>query len=200
MPLIAREHPALATFSVTYLAAFTVIGALMGQRAVVYLVTMLVLFFVVARVYRRFELRPAVLWALSVWGLLHMSGGLAAVGDGVLYGVQLVPGVLRFDQLVHAFGFGAATVAVWDVLSTFVGPENRRRVAIAVLAALGGLGIDSLNEVFEFAASRVFEATNVGGYVNTGWDLVFNLLGTSAAAIWLATRTPAITNDARGPR
>jgi hypothetical protein len=33
----------------------------------------------------------------------------------------------------------------------------------------------------EFFASQLF-ASNVGGYLNTGWDLVANLVGCSAAA------------------
>jgi hypothetical protein len=35
--------------------------------------------------------------------------------------------------------------------------------------------------VVEFAATRLLPETNVGGYDNTGWDLVANLVGTLAA-------------------
>jgi hypothetical protein len=47
------------------------------------------------------------------------------------------------------------------------------------------MGFGALNEVIEFIAVLTIPHTNVGGYINTGWDLVFNLLGalTAAAAI-----------------
>jgi hypothetical protein len=44
-----------------------------------------------------------------------------------------------------------------------------------------------MNEVVEFFASRTF-AANVGGYVNTGWDLVANLVGCAVAASALYVR------------
>jgi hypothetical protein len=52
------------------------------------------------------------------------------------------------------------------------------------------LGFGALNEVVEFAATLLVPETNVGGYVNTGWDMVSNLVGatTAAAAIWMAER------------
>jgi hypothetical protein len=40
-----------------------------------------------------------------------------------------------------------------------------------------------LNEVIEFIAVLTFPNTNVGGYENTGWDLVANLVGTIIAAL-----------------
>ena len=51
-----------------------------------------------------------------------------------------------------------------------------------VIAAAAGMGLGALNEVVEFVATRIAE-TNVGGYVNTGWDLVYNALGASLAAV-----------------
>ena len=72
--------------------------------------------------------------------------------------------MLRFDRLVHAFGFGAASVACWQALVPRLTARPDARVA--VLAALAGMGIGAINEVVEFAASRL-SSTNVGGYSNT---------------------------------
>ena len=43
------------------------------------------------------------------------------------------------------------------------------------------------------AATLLVPETNVGGYENTGWDLVANMVGafTAAAGIWLWSRRPA---------
>jgi len=94
--------------------------------------------------------------------------------------------VLRFDRLVHAFGFGAASVACWQALVPRLTARPDARVA--VLAALAGMGIGAINEVVEFAASRL-SSTNVGGYSNTGFDLAFNTIGCAAAAMWMLRRS-----------
>lgn len=52
----------------------------------------------------------------------------------------------------------------------------------------GGMGFGALNEVVEFIATITLPSTNVGGYVNTGWDLVFNLFGCVAAAAMIRFR------------
>ncbi|MFY7874520.1 MAG: hypothetical protein ACOVQM_03685, partial [Pirellula sp.] len=49
----------------------------------------------------------------------------------------------------------------------------------------GGMGFGALNEVIEFIAVLTIPNTNVGGYENTGWDLVFNLIGCLTASIMI---------------
>ena len=39
--------------------------------------------------------------------------------------------------------------------------------------------------MIEFTATLLLPNTNVGGYVNTGWDLVSNLVGAVCAACWI---------------
>ena len=131
---------------------------------------------------------PVILWGLSLWGLLHMAGGNIRVGPGVLYNVQLVPRVLRYDQLVHAFGFAAATLACFHILKDMLKPAIPRRASLMILVALMGCGLGALNEILEFLAVKMMPETNVGGYDNTLWDLIFNLIGASIAATWAVTR------------
>jgi len=85
---------------------------------------------------RKTEFGYPILFGLNLWALLHLFGGIIHIGDGVLYGVQLIPiisngdfTILRYDQALHFF---------------------------AVLA---------------------LPKTGVGGYYNTGLDLVSNMLG-----------------------
>ena len=54
-----------------------------------------------------------------------------------------------------------------------------------VLCGAAALGFGALNEVVEFTATMTMPNTNVGGYVNTGFDLVANLVGVSVACIIL---------------
>jgi hypothetical protein len=193
-----REYRGLVGFSLAYLAAFVVYGAARGNAAtVVYAVAVAGAFAFVAVVHVRVGFSAGVLWALSTWGLLHMAGGLVTLDGRVLYSVQLLPVVLRYDQAVHAFGFGAATVAAWQALRGWLVPGRPMSTGLALLVALTGMGIGALNEVLEFFATRLSEATNVGGYANTGWDLVFNMLGAAGATLLLlrAQRGAPVPHD-----
>jgi hypothetical protein len=181
---ISRQHPALAAFSLTYLVCLAAYGFIDGKdNTPVYLAFMACAFVGVSFAHARIGFSGLTLWGLALWGLAHMLGGLVMAGDEVLYGMQLVPGLLRFDQAVHAFGFGFGTLAAWEALRPHLDPERERTPGPAVIVALAGMGAGALNEVVEFLATRVLSETNVGGFENTGWDLVFNTVGASAAAV-----------------
>ncbi len=141
---------------------------------------------------RKVHFSQGVLWALSLWGLLHMLGGLVELPqswslDGehhVLYSFWIIPGYLKYDNPVHAYGFAVATWVCWEALKS--GYKNiKPTFGILTLCALAGMGLGSLNEIIEFAATLMIPGTNVGGYVNTGWDLVANLIGSAISAYFL---------------
>ncbi len=209
MAAVARANPFLAAFTVTYLVGFFAVGVgIHSDLAPSYLVVVSLLVVVVSRIDQRFELGARVLWALSVWGFVHMAGGIVPLDGGrILYNAWLVPHLVRYDQAVHAFGFGYATVACAKVLRHLlpvaeVSPAmTRPSRSLTVMAALGGMGMGALNEVVEFLATLVLAHTNVGGFENTGWDLVYNLLGATVACMWLTwsrTWPPGAPPDA-GP-
>lgn len=83
---------------------------------------------------------------------------------------------------VHTYGFGVTTWVYWQGLASMVA-DKKPTVGKLTLAVTAGLGFGALNEVLEFAATLLFKNTNVGGYMNTGWDLVANLIGALAAAL-----------------
>ncbi len=160
-----------------------------------YLATMALIITGLMLVHRRVGLSAGLLWSLAIWGLLHMIGGLVPIPEdwhrgletGVVYNLWIVPGYLKYDQLVHAYGFGITTLLCWQALSARVlddrGQPLRPTPGLMVLCAAGGMGFGALNEVIEFFASITLPKTNVGGYLNTGWDLVANLIGASLAAV-----------------
>jgi hypothetical protein len=182
-----REHATLVAVATAYLIAFVVYGLATGARlTVAYAVIVVSSGVVVTMVHSRVRLSDGVLWCLCAWGLLHMAGGLIEFSDAVLYNVSWGIPVVRYDRLVHAFGFRTTTVICWQVLRNSVG-VRRVTNAVAVIAWLGGLGAGAFNEMVEFAMSRVAD-TNVGGFVNTGWDLIANTVGCTLAAAWLRLR------------
>lgn len=193
----ARLLPvAIATFAYLGVAAIAAVGR-DNWEFTMYIAVVLLAGGVITMVHRRVHLPAGVLWALSAWGLAHMLGGLLPVpaswpihGDQrVLYSLWLVPERLKYDQVVHAYGFAVATILCWHGLrAAIAGPTGRARPTpgLLLLAACAGMGLGAVNEVVEFAAVLLIPDTNVGGYENTGWDLVSNMVGTFVAALGIA--------------
>lgn len=183
-------------FTLGYLAVSIVAAIATGNREFIfYIVVMGVLIGAVAAVHRRVGLGSVALWGLSLWGLAHMAGGMLPVPAGwpvngehrVLYSLWLVPNLLKYDQIVHAFGFGITTLVCWEGLRSMLTAAGQSEPAPGagslILCAAAAMGFGALNEVVEFAATLLVPETNVGGYINTGWDLVSNLVGCVLAAL-----------------
>lgn len=182
----------LAVFVVVYMVVFSGMALRAGNvEFAVYAGAMVLFIGLVALLHLRFGLRCSTLWLLAVWGLVHMAGGTVEIpaawadsGGSVLYSLRLHPLMPRYDQMVHAFGFFAASLACFDVLTHMVGYRaGQPRVGLAVVSALMGYGLGAMNEVLEFAITLTVPEHNVGGYVNTGWDLVSNLVGVCTAGV-----------------
>lgn len=176
---------AVALFTASYVLAFTVWFIASGNHEfVVYVVTMLLLIALIGRSLRSAEYPIAMLWALSAWGLLHMAGGGVPVGGSVLYSVQILPitpvngemRLLKYDQVVHAYGFGVTAWVLWHLMQRHF-PMLKGTKTSLVYPALAAMGLGAVNEIVEFIAVLSVPDTNVGGYLNTALDLVFNGLG-----------------------
>lgn len=128
----------------------------------------------------RVRFSRTVLVGLGLWGLGHLAGGLIQLDrDRILYNA-VIARWLHFDNLVHAVGFGTAGVACWEATRSWLPAEPGHRLGTVVVVALLGTGVGAFNEVVEFAASHLLAETSIGGYENTGRDLVANLLGSLA--------------------
>jgi uncharacterized membrane protein YjdF len=185
----------VAAFTLAYLGLASLFALSRGNlEFLLYIAVVLGLMPAVWLVHRRVGLCTASLWALSLWGLLHMAGGLVRVPAGwptqgehaVLYSLWILPGRLKYDHLVHAYGFGVTTWVCWQGLRSLVASREGAGAAgfgTLVLAAAAGMGFGALNELIEFAATLLVPETNVGGYLNTGWDLVANLVGATLAVL-----------------
>lgn len=185
---------AVLAFTGLYLSVALVASLRLGnEEFLLYFGVLCALIGAVAQLHRRIGLSLGALWALSVWGLAHMAGGLLPVPEAwpikgetsVLYNWWLLPGLLKFDHVVHAYGFGIVTWVCWQGLR---GALRTRDVpatpsfGLLSLCVAAGMGFGAANEVVEFLATIMLPGTNVGGYENTGWDLVANLVGSVTAA------------------
>lgn len=181
---LSRGERRVLVFTLSYIGAFTLWFLLSGNfEFVIYVATLLGLIWLVGANLRKAAMPEPMLWALSLWGLLHMAGGGVHVGDGVLYSLQLIPltgegelRLLKYDQVVHAYGFG---VTAWMLRHLLVRhfPATRIGWTGYVFPALASMGLGAVNEIIEFSAVLLVPDTNVGGYYNTALDLVMNALG-----------------------
>ena len=178
----------VSIFTLGYLAGGLLFALSRGNwEFVFYIVVVVGLGLMVLAIRRRAGFTGGLLWALAVWGLVHMIGGLVPVPENwpidgdkrVFYSWWIVPGYLKFDMPVHAYGMAVATWACWQGLR--MATHCRATLGPLTVSALGGMGLGAVNEVVEFIATRLMD-TNVGGYVNTGWDLVSNMIGAIIAA------------------
>ena len=204
-----------AVVYIAALAGFSSLALARGNAEFLFygLVT-IVLAGVVLALDRGVRLSHLAIGGLVVWAIMHLAGGTVAIGeDQVLYnwrpgewlpkhdqsvhGSSLRARALRtvvewlpkYDQAVHFFGFAVATLVAWECLAHAIerrtGQMPRATTGLVTGAALIGMGLGGMNEVVEFIATLTIPDTNVGGYENTGWDLVSNLTGCVAMALWI---------------
>lgn len=183
---------ALIIFNLAYLIFFGACFALRGNyEFILYagVCAVFVVWIVLTQAKHRFPV--ALLWALSLWGFLHMAGGAIRMGDGVLYDLVLWPvfrredvTVLRYDHAIHAYGFGVATWVGYALLRFQLKPLPSAGILVPLLTLIG-MGFGALNEMLEFAAVLILKETGVGGYYNTAFDLLFNFIGALIAALWI---------------
>lgn len=143
----------------------------------------------VSFMHRRVNFSQVLLWSLTLWGAMHLAGGLVRIPDGwnfdgdqqVLYSWWVIGHWLKYDHVVHAFGFGTCTWLTWEALRASIQARLGRKLypsmGMIFLCVFTGMGLGALNEIVEFIAVLSVPETNVGGYVNTCWDLVANLAG-----------------------
>jgi hypothetical protein len=184
--LAPAERTALAVV-VAAMAGFGSAGVALGLPGTAqYLLTVTALVSVVA-VARRRSLPPALALAGATSVVLHLAGGLVRVGDGVLYNASAGGEVLRYDHLAHAVGIFVGTWLLWELLVP-LSAAAARRPPLVLLALLAGLGLGAVNETVEFLATQAHGGGHVGGYTNTGWDLVVNSMAGVVAGVVLSRR------------
>lgn len=203
-----RSHHILILINLAVLASFGWVFVARANYEFVFYVGVVGFFLiVVATTLRRFEYTTATLVGLTVWSAMHMAGGGIAVGTGEdggpgrLYDVILWPlsdtlPILRYDQLVHVWGFGASTLVMFCLLRGSLrrpgDPEGRRLTphpyALGLVLVMAGLGVGAFNEIVEFVVAGIVGSNGVGGYLNTSLDLVADLIGALLGVAYIRFR------------
>ena len=197
------SHWAVLVFTLTYVVGFAAWFLAIGNVEFLwYIATLLFFVVLIALTIGRTKFPPFIIWGLSVWGLAHMAGGGIKVGGNVLYALVLIPivgdgelRILKYDQVVHFYGFAVTAVVLWHLLRTNF-PALRGTWTIYCFSALASMGLGCLNELIEFAAVLGLPDTNVGGYYNTALDLAFNSAGAVIAMLLVRIAEGRVTAPA----
>ena len=190
--LVKKEQIPLLTLMLSVLFLFTLL--FVGAKNYEFLIYVGVIVFFLALVLatnKKVNYPLGILWGLSIWAVMHMAGGGIFVGETRLYEMILIPivgepyNIFKYDQLVHAFGFGVATLLMFHLLKPVLIGKIKNWARISIVVVMAGLGVGALNEIIEFFATVVSPQTGVGGYENTALDLVANMVGAVIAMIYI---------------
>lgn len=193
--VLVRREPVTAMLLVVIVAIFTAVGLWRQEPYLwVYLPALAASVAIVVWLDRRWGPLPSwLLLLLVVWAGLHLAGGLAANPTGktgILYGMWLIDGLFRWDQLVHGFGSAVATaVFVFAARNT-----GRPLLWGFVWGQVPGFVNETLENIFAYFV----EGSNVGDAVNTAWDFGWQLIGGIIAITWISARgIPGATGSHR---
>jgi uncharacterized membrane protein YjdF len=162
---------------------------------VVYILVIIAVLALVFGTVRFTKLPVTILWLISLWGLLHVLGGLVQTPDGVLFAYRIYPFIdrggefyiLKYDQVVHAFLYGVLTGAFFLIFKRALEAKGSVWVLI-LIAMMASMGVSAMNEIMEFLIAINLARNGVGGYENTLLDLIFNFSGACIAAVILFVR------------
>lgn len=190
MFLKKRQIPLLILNAVYLLIAIVYYLSRENYEFLMYVGIVILLFFVILATNKKMNYPNVILWGLTIWGMLHMLGGVK-IGSSVIYAKMLIPiigapyNIFRYDQFVHIFGFGIATLAMFVLLKPFLRFPIKKWTLISILIIMAGFGVGALNEMIEFTATVLVPETGVGGFINTSLDLVSDFIGAVLAMIYI---------------
>lgn len=175
-------------FTLIYLVVFTILAILKGNYEFLYYTFVMTgLIFTTLKVYRKFHLSYGIMVGLTILGVLHIFGGNLYVFGTRLYDLWLIPQIFKYDNLVHLFGIFVATLVSYNLLIPHISRKIEKKwFLLSGLLILIALGIGAINELVELAAVVFFgAAAGVGDYMNNAIDIVFNLIGSVIACVFI---------------
>ena len=192
--LVKKDQIPILIVNICFLSFFAVLfSSRKNYEFLMYIGVIIFFLFIIIATNEKVHYPNSVLWGLTLWAFLHMSGGGLYVRGIKLYEIMILPisgtyQIFRFDQLVHIIGFGVATLVMYYILKPVLIPGLNKWAALSIIIVMSGLGVGALNEIVEFLATVILPETGVGGYINTSLDLVADLIGAIFALIFIRVR------------
>lgn len=135
---------------------------------------------------KRVRYPRVILAGLTLWAFMHLAGSNMILDGVPLYARIIFPisralSIIRYDQIVHAIGFGFATALLYHLITPRIKESARRSPIVFGIIALAGVGVGAINEMVEFVMTTIFPGAAIGGYENTILDLFGDFVGAAAA-------------------
>ena len=192
---LKRGHWFVVLFTFLYVLIYAIYYLSIKNFEFLWYIFVLVFFFVlIFFTINKTKFDYLIFWGLSIWGLLHMSGGGLVINGDVLYNLQIIhffnigdTYILKFDQFVHVFGFFITSLVAFHLLKGQIKVKPNWTL-IYIASALISMGLGVVNEVVEFIATVSIKQVNVGGYYNTALDLISNAVGAFLAIFLMRLR------------
>ena len=178
----------MLVFTLGYLVVFTVLAIVKGNYEFLYYTfVMSALILLVILYHKKLHLPKTILLGLTLLGALHIFGGNLSFLGTRLYDIWLVSDYIKYDNLVHSFGIFIATFVAYNILHPHLDKKiNHNAYKLSLVLVAIAMGIGAFNEVIELGAVAFLNAAEqVGDYMNNALDLVFNLLGSAIACIFI---------------
>jgi hypothetical protein len=152
-----------------------------------YNIIIAIIVFILYKIHKEIHLSTGIITGLIIAGVLHILGGNVHIGATRLYDFWIINGLIRYDNLVHMFSIFVATLIAYNLISPYINYKIKKDwFYLSSLLILIALGIGVLNEIIELLAVLFLNASEtVGGYMNNAMDLVFNLIGSVIASIYI---------------
>jgi len=189
-----KEHRILLLINLLLIVGFGAMYLIrLNYEFIIYVGVIIFFLIVIAATIKKVDYTLASLVGLTVWSALHLAGGAIAFGEGRLYDIIILPlsqnyPVLRYDQVVHIWGFGASTLVMYSLLKRPLAKPLQNPVAVSIILLMAGLGMGALNEIIEFGVATAVPDSGVGGYVNTSLDLCADLIGAVLGLVYIRLR------------
>jgi len=189
MPKAVVQKDLIIGFMFLYTAIFSVYAFLNSNfEFVYYTIIMIVLVLYVYKKQHSLWLSNGIVIGLALVGLLHLIGGGFQINGTRIYDVYLFGSLIRYDNFVHGVGSFVATFIGYNLIHPYAKKNILGKMpGFAFVLLLIALGIGAINEIVEFGAVLLFDAgARVGDFYNTGWDLVFNTIGSLVAISFIS--------------
>jgi len=187
-----KKYKLLLSINIILLVVFSFIFiSKKNFEFLIYVGVIIFFLFVIWFTRNRVNYPSIILWGLTFWAFFHMVGGGIYLNGKKIYQLMLCPligepyNILKYDQFVHFFGFGVATLVMFYLIKPYLIKDNIGKVSLSIVIIMAGLGVGALNEIIEFVTTVIVPESGVGGYENTSLDLVSNLLGAIVAMIYI---------------
>ncbi len=155
----------------------------------IYIPFFIILSGIISTIHRRVNFSAPLLWFLTLLGVMQLAGGLIRIPEHwdfegnhqILSSWWIIGQSLKYDHLIHAFGFGTCTWFTWEALRASIQSRLGRKLypslGMVALCVFTAMGLGALSEIIEFITYGGGVENQNEAYIQQCRDLVANLVG-----------------------